>query len=115
VLASGRCRRYRKGVRLTRILAVLVGLALPLQAARAACLLEQSCAQTCQDDDDDGECPADCGDCSCCTHAAPVVTVMVPLTLAPLAPEPRAFDRTDVLPRSTDPAEVFHIPKLARV
>jgi hypothetical protein len=106
-------RSYCGGVRLVRTFAILVGLALPLQAAPAAHVIDQSCAQTCDDDDQDGRCPPDCADCSCCAHAAPVVVTAMRVTVLPIAPELCRFARAETLPTSADPNEVFHIPKSA--
>jgi hypothetical protein len=102
-------------VRLARVFAMWMGLAVAFAGARAAHVVDDSCVQACDDDDDDGHCPPDCGDCSCCTHPAPVMPAVGRLGIVRAVPRPRRLPPAESLPASADPHEVFHIPKLARV
>jgi hypothetical protein len=98
-----------------RIVAMMIGLGVAFSGARAAHVIDDSCVQSCDDDDADGRCPPNCGDCTCCTHPAPLIPAVTRLGAVRAAPQPRRLALVESLPASADPREVFHIPKLARV
>jgi hypothetical protein len=94
---------------------LLIGFAVAFPGARLAHIVDESCLQPCDDDDADGHCPPDCGDCTCCAHPAPIIPAATRLSVLSVTLQSRYREPAESLPPSADPGEVFHIPKSARV
>ena len=74
-------------------------------------LFDETCIDSCPDDDAQGQCSADCADCVCCSHApqsaASSCAVQLPLT------KPNRVDvewNERVLPL-VEPREILDVPK----
>ena len=107
--------RYTGRVVRLRVLVALLLLVLSGMSQGAFGAGSARCEETCPDDDDEGQCPPGCADCSCCVRA-PVLVRVDAITFLVIGVEaPAAFPRADDLPAQPDLQEVDHVPKLLRV
>ena len=102
-------------MRLARLFALLIGVTLAMQGARALGFVDQSCVSACDDDDADGRCPPNCGDCTCCSHLTPTTVPAVYMRPEPAVTPVRPTVATYPIPPSADPHELLHVPKAPRV
>lgn len=70
------------------------------------------CTQSCQDDNERGQCAPDCTDCLCCSHARPVM-LACPVTLLLSLPGPVPIEHEEQAPPSVDVGDILHVPILA--
>jgi hypothetical protein len=71
-----------------------------------------SCVQPCDDDSPDGDCPPDCPECVCCPHLTSAIPSSAIVLVAVPAPSDRHVEAPQLLPPSTDPREITHVPKV---
>lgn len=89
---------------------VLIAVLVVAQVIGSGRLGATECRDNCTDDDEDGQCPPTCSDCSCCTHLTPLVTPLLqvvgpaPVTEILIGVEP-------AIPHSIDPRDILHVPK----
>lgn len=70
------------------------------------------CTQSCQDDDERGQCAPDCADCTCCAHARPVMLARAAIPL-PSLPAPVLIEHEEHEPLSVDLGDILHVPIVA--
>lgn len=80
------------------------------QAMGATAFVQGACAESCPDDDAEGNCPPSCVCCTCCVHATPFVAV-VAATDGPQSSVPLRFPHDEIEPSSTTPRDILHVPK----
>lgn len=98
-----------------RLVFLLAGAILVLNAAKALGYADDGCLEECSDDDSTGHCPPGCADCVCCAHLASAVPMVhSSVRLAPSVPAPLLVN-LDKMPSSPDPRELLHVPKSSRV
>src|SRR5262245_33935373 len=71
---------------------------------------DTACAQSCPDDDEDGQCPSDCACCSCCPHHPPLVVGAAVRSEVRLVASVEFVERHSE-PPTTVPRDILHVPK----
>lgn len=107
-MVSGVYSLFMRVVRI--VLAITLALFLAQATGIAAFAQSDDCEENCPGDAPDGHCPPDCDACFCCPSARPILPVQ--FAVDPRLPllGPVSWS-SDMLPRSADPREIFHIPK----
>jgi hypothetical protein len=97
---------------LGRLLFLIAFALFAVQAGGLAMAVEVPCAEPCEGDGPDGQCPPACYDCACCAQprAHPTVFADEPLIAPPMAP---AAWPTQSEPATPDPREILRVPKRA--
>jgi hypothetical protein len=68
------------------------------------------CVQNCADDDAQGDCAADCSDCSCCAHQRTPFAAVLPRVFATAAAA-RIPPGVQLPPAAPEPGDILHVPK----
>jgi hypothetical protein len=72
---------------------------------------EDACAVVCPEDDEGGQCPPDCTDCVCCTHAAPLaLPAATPPGLSWPVLHGASPGRESTPPPDVEPGDILHVP-----
>src|SRR5687768_5509994 len=71
---------------------------------------DDGCQENCPDDNTQGQCPPDCDDCVCCPTVRSIAPDPLTLELPAVSVRGVATAAEDT-PESTDPSEIFHVPK----
>jgi hypothetical protein len=69
------------------------------------------CVEICSDDSPEGRCAPSCADCACCVHAVRSQTTDADVRLPLPASSRRDAASEPPLSSSSDPGDVFHVPK----
>ena len=74
-----------------------------------------SCVEVCSDDPAEGRCAPTCADCACCVHAVRLQMADSGVRLPVPASSRRALVTEPSIASSSDPRDVFHVPKRSLV
>lgn len=97
------------------IFAVMLVLALGQVVAPELEAPSGGCVETCSDDSPDGRCAPTCADCACCVHAVRSQMTDAGVRLPLPVSSRRGVAIEPPLASTSDPRDVFHVPKLSLV
>ena len=106
---------YHHDVSRVRILGALLLLVLSGFSSATLGATRARCEQTCPDDDEQGQCPPGCMDCTCCVRTTALVRTDSISFIVYSVEAPSPFVNADLLPPQPDLREVEHVPKRVRV
>ena len=105
--------RYHDAVPRVRTLVALLLLVLSSFSTVTQGATRGRCEETCPDDDDQGQCPPGCMDCTCCLRTTALVRTDA-ISFVVFSVEAPPFVNADVFPVQPELRKVDHVPKRLR-
>lgn len=109
-------RRLHAALRLLCAVVITLFIGQSALAYAAPCIALDDCTESCPNERDDKECPCPLQCASCCAGNALRAIPPSPLSLDPphAAPVELLFLTSERAPPPSEPAEILHVPKIAR-
>jgi len=94
------------------VLAVGLASYVALASGGGTSFANAACSEPCPDDDENGQCPPECSDCTCCLHL-PLSLIVAELKTQLSSGSDRAPEQQQAEPESPEPGDILHVPLTA--